>query len=127
MNKYKIVLVEDDQILSKIMKEELTEAGFEIIQAFDGQAGIEAAKLNMPALILLDIMMPKMDGFTALEIMKKDSTIKDIPVVILTVLGEEENIEKGMGLGAAGYVVKSKDVHSITDVANKVKKFLKIE
>lgn len=126
-DKYKIVLVEDDQILSKIMKEELTEAGFELIQAFDGQQGLEAIKSHKPALVLLDIMMPKMDGFQALEIMKKDPEIKDIPVLILTVLDEEENTAKGMALGAAGYMIKSKDIHSVADVTGKVKEFLKIK
>ncbi len=127
MGKYKIALVEDDQILSKIMKEELEDAGFEIIQAFDGQEGLEAIKSRRPDLVLLDIMMPKMNGFAALEAMKKDPEIKNIPVLILTVFGEEENVSKGMSLGASGYIVKAKDVHSVADVTEKVKEFLKIK
>ncbi len=122
ITKFKIVIIEDDEILSKVITEELGDAGFEAIQAFDGQQGLESVKSKKPDLVLLDIMMPKMNGFEVLEEIESDSQIKDIPVIILTVLGSDDDIKKGLQLGAKDYIVKSQ--HAVAEIVEKVKQFL---
>jgi DNA-binding response OmpR family regulator len=125
MSKQKIVLVEDDEILSKVLFEELKDAGFEVQQAFDGEAGLEIAKSTKPDLVLLDLVMPKKQGFEVLEELKKSLLTKDIPVMILTMLGQDEEIKKGIKLGAEDYIVKSQ--HAVAEIVEKIKDFLKKE
>ena len=122
--KQKILIIEDDEILSKVIKEELEENDFEVIQAFDGEEGLNAAqsKDKNPDLILLDIMMPKMDGFEVLQSIKANEDIKNIPVFILTVLGSDEDIKKGIQLGAKDYIVKSQ--HAVSEIVEKIDKFM---
>lgn len=122
MTNYKIVFIEDEEITSKIVGEELTEAGFNVVKAFDGKAGLELIKTEAPDLVLLDIMMPKMQGFEVLEAAKKDPKTKDIPVIILSVLSDDENIKKGMDMGARDYIIKSK--HAVAEIPNKIRAFL---
>jgi len=88
----------------------------------DGQKGLEAAAKVNPDIILLDILMPKMDGFSVLEELKKDAKTKDIPVILLTNLGQKEDVKKGFDLGAAGYLIKAHFMPS--EVVEKIKKIL---
>lgn len=118
----KILIVEDDEILSKVIKEELIDAGFEAIQAFNGEDGLKKAKDEKFDMILLDIMMPKMDGFEVLKILSGDPETKNIPVFILTVLGSDEDIKKGLLLGAKDYIVKSQ--HAVAEIIEKIKNFI---
>ena len=120
--KQKILIVEDDTILSKVITEELQEAGFEVIQAFDGEKGLEMTKEQKPNLVLLDIMMPKMNGLEVLESLKNNSETQNIPVFILTVLGADEDIRKGLELGAKDYIVKSQ--HAVSEIVEKIDKFM---
>lgn len=122
--KQKILIIEDDEILSKVIKEELEESDFEVLQAFDGEEGLSTAKLQekKPNLILLDIMMPKMDGFEVLKALKGNPETKNIPVFILTVLGSDEDIKKGIQLGARDYIVKSQ--HAVSEIVEKIDKFM---
>jgi len=122
MINYKIALIEDDEITSKVVSEELKDAGFNVIKAFDGRAGLELIKAEMPDLVLLDVMMPKMQGFEVLEAAKKDLKTKDIPIIILTVLSDDENVKKGMDMGAKDYIIKSK--HAVAEIPKKIKEFL---
>lgn len=117
-----IALIEDDQTLSKFMYEELTEAGFTVEQAFDGEAGLALIQSKKPALVLLDIVMPKKSGIEVLEAIKQDPITKAIPVIIISANSSDEVIKKGLQLGAADYFVKSQ--HAVGEIVDMVKKFL---
>ncbi len=102
-----VLLIEDDGVLTDMYVTKFQTDGIGYLCAADGQAGLDLAKTKKPALILLDIMMPKLDGFAVLTQLKKDLKTKNIPVVILSNLGQESDIKKGMELGAVDYVVKA--------------------
>lgn len=121
MNKTKIVLVEDDEILAKVLHEELIEAGFEVTLAEDGEAGLAAVRKEMPNLVLLDLVLPKKHGFEVLAELKKSPETQNVPVIILTVLGADDDIKKGFELGANDYIVKSQ--HAVAEITEKVKNF----
>lgn len=118
----KILIIEDDEILSKVVAEELKESQFEVVQAFDGQSGFDMVKSEKPDLVLLDIMMPKMNGFEVLEEIKNSIDLKVIPVIMLTVLGSDDDVKKGLQMGAKDYIVKSQ--HAVGEIIDKVKQFL---
>ena len=123
MIKTKILLVEDDENLTEMYTMKFKDEELDYVNAFDGQTGLELARTLMPAIILLDIMMPKMDGFAVLTGLKKDPKMKDIPVIMLSNLGQEVDIEKGKELGADDYIVKA--TMTPTQVINKIKEYLK--
>lgn len=116
--KIKIVLAEDDRFISIAYKDGLTRAGFEVIHAADGSEAIKKIKSEKPDIILLDIIMPEKNGFEVLEEIKKDAEVKDIPVIILSNLGQDSDIKKGKELGAVDYFVKSN--LSMAEVVEKV-------
>jgi len=122
MPKSKVLLIEDDPVLAKVLNEELREAGFEIFQAYDGDAGLSMAREKLPDLILLDIMLPKKSGFEVLESLKSFPETKAIPVALLTMLGSDDDVKKGLQLGASEYIVKSQ--HALPEIMEMVKKFL---
>lgn len=122
MASVKILLVEDDPALVEMYKVKFSEEGFEIMVANDGEAGLALAQQEIPSVMMLDIMMPKMDGFAVLAELKKDLKTKDIVVVLLSNLGQESDIEKGKQMGAADYVVKAS--MTPTQVFEKVKSYL---
>jgi DNA-binding response OmpR family regulator len=93
-----------------------------MVQAFDGEKGLKDAEEQKPNLILLDIMMPKMNGLEVLKNLKENSETKNIPVFILTVLGADEDIRKGLELGAKDYIVKSQ--HAVSEIVEKIDKFM---
>lgn len=103
--KIKVGLAEDDQMLSDMYKLKFQKSGFDIVTAPDGAAGLELVKNEKPDILLLDIIMPKLDGFQVLAELQKLGT--KIPIVLLTNLGQEEDIVKGRELGATDYFVKS--------------------
>ncbi|MBI2626120.1 MAG: response regulator [Candidatus Nealsonbacteria bacterium] len=121
MPKQKIVLIEDDETLAEVLYSELTEAGFDVSPAFDGKEGLKQAKEKKPDLVLLDLILPEMHGFEVLEELKKSPDTVNIPVIILSLLGEDEDIKKGLKLGANDYIVKSS--HAIAEIVEKVKNF----
>lgn len=118
----KILLVEDDNFIVDMYTTKFELEGFRIVTAEDGQKGLEMAKAEKPDIILLDILMPKMDGFAVIEQLKKDDETKNIPVVLLTNLGQKEDIKKGFELGAVGYLIKAHFMPS--EVVDKIKKIL---
>ncbi|MFA7244912.1 MAG: response regulator [Candidatus Magasanikbacteria bacterium] len=119
-----VLLVEDDNFLGNIYKTKFELEKFKIILAKDGQEGLEMAKKKKPDIILLDVLMPKMDGFTVLENLKKDKNTVNIPVILLTNLGQKDDVEKGLELGAVDYLIKAHFKPSET--VEKVKKILQI-
>ena len=120
--KQKILLVEDDQFLSEMYATKFVESGFDIETAADGREALEKIKQYRPNLILLDIVLPKIDGFEVLQILKKNAVTKDIAVIALTNLGQKEEVEKGLKLGADDYIIKAH--FTPTEVVAKVKKIL---
>jgi len=102
----KILLIEDDPFISDVYITNLKNNGFEVLLANDGESGLDIIKKEKFDLVLLDLLLPKIDGFEILRNIKKDPALKDIPVIILTNLGEKENIERGKELGAVDYLVK---------------------
>jgi len=121
MTKLKILLVEDDEVLSKVVYEELAESGFKAFQAFDGESGLKIAREKQPDLILLDVLLPKKNGFDVLDALKQSPETKGIPVIMLTMLGSDEDIKKGLRLGASDYIVKSQ--HAVGEIIEKAKDF----
>ncbi|MBI2037760.1 MAG: response regulator [Candidatus Magasanikbacteria bacterium] len=121
MEKIKIVIVEDDEVLAKVLYTELFDAGFDALQAFDGESGLEMVKSKHPDLVLLDLVLPKKHGFEVLEELKKFPGTKAIPVIVLTMLGEDDDIKKGLRLGADDYIVKSD--HPVGEIIEKVQHF----
>ncbi len=106
-------------MLSSMYATKFLKEGFELIQAFDGEEGLEKAKAIKPDLILLDIIMPKLDGFVVLKTLKQDNELKRIPVILLTNLGQDEDIRKAKELGADDYFIK--DNHTPAEVVDKAK------
>lgn len=103
----KILVVEDDAFFQKFYTSKLTEKGFEVFLAVDGEDAIQKISEVKPGLILLDIIMPKKDGFEVLAIIKANPETRDIPVIVFSSLGQEEDIKKAKDLGALDYMYKS--------------------
>jgi len=105
--KKKILLVEDDTLISSMYKTKFKADGFEVVIASDGASALVLAKKEKPDIVMLDIILPQLDGFTVLEELKKDQATKQIPVVMLTNLSTTEDKAKGEKLGAVDYLVKA--------------------
>ncbi|HMB65358.1 MAG TPA: response regulator [Patescibacteria group bacterium] len=120
--KQKILIAEDDKFISRAYGNGLQQAGFEVLIATDGVKAKEMIKKKKPDLILLDLIMPEKDGFDVLKEIKKDSKLKKIPVLILSNLGQDPDIEKGKELGAVDYLVKTD--YSMSKVIDKIKSCL---
>ena len=101
-----ILIVEDDPKSMTLTKDMLRVSGYTTLQAVDGSQGVELAKSAKPDLILMDIMMPKKDGYSACHDIKANPTTKNIPVVMLTAVGYELNKKLAESVGANGYVTK---------------------
>ena len=120
----KILVIEDEATLQKALNEILSKEGYEVVSSLDGLRGLELAQKENPDLILLDIILPKMDGFEVLRRIKENDKISKIPVIILTNLSDVNDIQKALDLGATTYLVKA-DFH-IEDVLKKIEKVLSI-
>ncbi len=119
--KPKILMIEDNAYYRKIYRNKLTLAGFEFIEAINGQEGLNKIISEKPDLILLDIILPRKNGLDVLIEMKKNKKIKDIPVIILSILGQKSDVKKGLSLGAQDYLVKTKT--TLSEVIDKIKKW----
>jgi DNA-binding response OmpR family regulator len=120
--KPRILLVEDDTFLAGMYVTKLTMEHFQIELATDGEMGLAKAKEMMPDLILLDILLPKMNGFDVLRACKAVPGLKDVPVILLTNLGQKSDVTQGLDLGAADYLIKAHFMPS--EVVEKIKKLL---
>lgn len=118
----RILLVEDDFFLADIYQTKLSVENYDVLVAQDGQEGLDMALAQHPDLILLDIMLPKMDGLEVLKKLKADPRGKDIPVILLSNLGQEFVVKGGMNLGAVDYLLKS-DL-TPREVIGKIQKYL---
>lgn len=116
----KILILEDEEELLNLLQKKLIQEGFEVLTAKDGEEGLAKIRSNKPDLILLDIVMPKLDGFEVLEAMAKDESIKGMPVIIISNSGQPVEINRAMELGAKDYLIKVD--FTPQDVLEKVKK-----
>lgn len=121
-NGKKIVLVEDDSLMSGILSRHLVSEGFEIVLVTDGAKAFERIQTERPSIVLLDIILPGVGGFDILQNLKQDEGTKSIPVLILSNLGSKEEMQKGLDLGAAGYLVKANTM--VEEITKKVKEIL---
>lgn len=103
----KILIIEDDVTISLMYKVKFEADGFIVLTADNGASGVEMAKEEKPDLILLDVILPQLDGFSVLEEIKRNAGTKNIPVVVLTSLGTAEDQEKGIKMGAVDYIIKA--------------------
>lgn len=117
-----VLLVEDDVFLSGIYQKKFEMEGFKVTTADNGEKALVEAKKKKPNIILLDILLPKLDGFAVLEKLKADPETKPIPVILLTNLGQKDDVEKGLEAGAADYLIKAHFKPS--EVVDKVRKVL---
>ncbi len=122
MNGKRLLLMEDEKVLGEILFAKLSREGFDIQWELDGEAGLASMKKQKPDLILLDIVMPKMDGYDVLEAMHKDETLKKIPVVVISNSGQPVEIERILSLGVKDYIVKAQ--FSPEEVIAKIEKYL---
>ena len=118
----KILIVEDDQDVRELYSEVLRDAGFEVAEAIDGESGRKKALDGDYDLLLLDIMLPKVDGLDILRAVRESPRVKNKKVVLLTNLGRESIIKEGFALGADGYLIKSE--HDPGQLVEEVKRFL---
>jgi DNA-binding response OmpR family regulator len=120
MSKQKVILfVEDESALQKVFKEALTKEGYEVVSALDGEEGLELAKNQKPDLILLDLILPRRDGFSVLEELKANSETTAIPVIVLTNLESSADVERAISMGAHTYLVKAN--YKLDEVITKIK------
>ena len=103
----RILVVEDDEFLREVMCQKLIKEGFGVSAAIDAMGAFEEIKKSLPHLILLDLILPGMDGFEFLSQFKKDAGTKNIPVIVLSNLGQKEDVDRAMSMGAADYMVKA--------------------
>lgn len=118
----KILIVEDEQVLSKVLAEKFKKQKYDVQVAANGNDVIDMAKSFVPEMILLDLLLPGKHGLEVLKELKADAELEDIPVIILSNLDNDEDIKKGLALGAVDYFVKSQ--HPINEVVEKVETFL---
>jgi len=121
--KTKILIIEDDQFLREFLFKKLSEENFEVLAAKEGKEGVELAKKEKPDLILLDLILPEKNGYEVLEDLKKNPLISEIPVLVLSNLGQKEEIEEAFRKGAKDYLIKA--YFSLEEIVSKIRLLLK--
>lgn len=121
--KASIVLVEDDSFISGMYQTKLTSMGYEVELKEDGEAAWERLQQDpLPSIVLLDVVLPKRDGFEILEALRKDKRTENLPVILLTNLGQKPDVERGIKLGADDYIIKAH--YTPSEVVEKIEKIL---
>ena len=118
----KILIIEDDEFFRELVAKKLSVSGFAVSESVDGKKGLERARDLKPDLILLDLLLPKMDGYEVLSLLKGDPKTAQIPVVILSNLSSTSDIEKGLKLGASDFLIKSQ--FASEEIIEKINTFL---
>lgn len=121
-SKEKILIIEDDFFIRELYERQFTKEGYQIVSSEDGPNGLLLASQENPDLILLDIMLPKLNGLDLLRTLKSKDETKNIPVILLTNLGQESVIKEGFELGAESYLIKS--AYTPSQIIDEVKNFL---
>jgi len=117
----RIMIVDDERDLVETLTYRLEASGYTVLTAHDGEEGLEKAREEKPDLILLDVMMPKMDGYHVCRLLKFDEELKDIPIIMLTARGQEQDRKTGTDSGANDYVTKP---FESSDLLKKIKEYL---
>ena len=123
--KVKILIIEDDSFLLSMYATKFSLENFEVIVAEDGEKGLKSVFKELPDIILLDIFLPKKDGFDVLKELKDNESTKKIPVILLTNLSQKSEIEQGLSMGAEDYLIKAHFMPS--EVVEKIKKILTLK
>ena len=118
-----ILIIEDDKFLRELIIQKLIKEGYDTAEAIDGEEGIKKVKTVKPDLVLLDLILPGIDGFEVLTRMKKDPSLVQIPVIILSNLGQKDDVERGLKLGAVDYLIKAH--FTPREIIDKIKNTLK--
>lgn len=118
VNKGTILVIEDETVFKMVYEDALTDYGYKALMADDAESGLQMARVEKPDLILLDLKLPRVGGFEALKNIRSDDELKEIPVIILTILGQWEDIRKGLHLGANDYLLKG--FYSPSEVIRKI-------
>ncbi len=116
----KILIVDDDSGIRMLLSKFLEREGFEILIAEDGLKGVDEAKANQPDLIILDVIMPRMDGLTAARLIKFYKPLQDVPIIFLTAKDAEKDIELAEEVNAEVYITKPFDVHQVIKVVKEI-------
>lgn len=119
----KILIIEDDYFLSSLLTEKFIKLGFDTEAAVDGEEGLNKILKNKYDLILLDMILPKMDGFNVLEEVKNNQSLKDLPIIVASNLYDKNDIDKALALGARDYIIKA--YNSPENIVDKIRIFLK--
>lgn len=117
-----ILIVEDDRYLTKAYSIKIKNAGFNVLLADNGSDGLLIAKQKKPDLIVLDLLLPKVDGFEFLKRIKADEEMKDIPVLTISVLGQKTDQQRALDLGAEAYFIKTE--YKLGEIVDKIKEYL---
>jgi len=116
----KILIVDDDSGIRMLLSKFLEREGFDILIAEDGLKGVDEAKANHPDLIILDVIMPRMDGLTAARLIKFYKPLQDVPIIFLTAKDAEKDIELAEEVNAEVYITKPFDVHQVIKVVKEI-------
>ena len=103
----RILVAEDDRFLRRAAEMALKRQGYTVLTAADGEEALRAAQSELPDLILLDLIMPKVNGFDVLQALKKEAPTAKIPVIVMSNLGQDRDVQQAMGAGAAAYFIKT--------------------
>lgn len=117
-----ILIIEDDKFLRELIAQKLIKEGYKTSEAIEGEEGLKKIQEEKPDLVLLDLILPGIDGFEVLSKVKTDPELTKIPVIILSNLGQKEEIERGLKLGARDYLVKAN--FTLSEIIKKIKKIL---
>jgi DNA-binding response OmpR family regulator len=118
-----ILVIEDDKFLRDLISKKLLKENYNVVEAVDGEEGLKKIKEIKPDLVLLDLILPGMDGFEVLAQVKEDPTLNQIPVIILSNLGHRDDVERGLKLGASDYLIKAHFTPG--EIIEKIKNILK--
>lgn len=123
MDSKKVLIVEDDEFLRSLTAKRIEKENITVVVATDGEAALPTAEKENPDIILLDLLLPGIDGFAVLEKLKAHDTLKKVPVIVFSNLGQPEDIQKAKGLGATDFLVKAN--FTLDDVIEKIQGYLK--
>jgi len=118
----KILVIEDDKFLRDLLYKKLAEENFSVATALDGEEGLKKIQEENPNLVLLDLILPGINGFEVLKKAKENPATKDIPVIVLSNLGQKEDVERAMKLGAQDYLIKAH--FTLEEIVEKIRKHL---
>ena len=103
----KVLVVEDDKFLRTLISKKLASEGYEVVEAIDGEEGLKKFQEEAPGLVLLDLILPGMNGFDVLTAVRQDPGLRNTPIIVLSNLGQKDDIEKAQALGAKDYLIKA--------------------